>query len=329
MTSPVDNPQPAEAAAVLIADPGATAVAPPLAVAGPGGPWPARAAARLRQARRLPGFWSAVIGGVITVLFVLLAIFAPLIAPDSPTATNFVTRLLPPAFIHGGSAVHLLGTDTLGRDVLSRLIYGTQISMLVGVVAVVGAGIVGVTIGVVAGYLGGWIDHLVERVVELFQSFPFMLLAIAVMAFLGGGVRNIIIVLVLTRWVQFCRVVRAEVMSLKRREFVVAAATMGSRGRRTVLRHILPNVAAPIIVVASFSLAFAILGEASLSYLGVGVPPNIPSWGNMLSSGQSYMFTDGWLTALPGLMLFILVLAVNIMGDGLRDMNDPKMRSVR
>ncbi len=317
---------PAADGAVLLA---AAPDAPPVLAGGPSAAsGPARVLAARGGARRLAGFWSAAIGGTVTLLFILVAIFAPLIVPQSPTTTDFAARLLPPSFF-GGSSAHLLGTDSLGRDELSRLLYGTQISMLVGVGAVVGAGIVGVAVGTVAGYVGGWFDHLVERIVELFQSFPFMLLAIAVMAFIGGGVRNIIIVLILTRWVQFCRVVRAEVMTVKRREYVVAAGTMGSRTRRTIFRHIIPNVTAPVIVVATFSLAFAILGEASLSYLGVGVPPNIASWGNMLSSGRQYMYTDEWLTALPGLMLFILVLAVNIMGDGVRDMNDPKLRSIR
>jgi peptide/nickel transport system permease protein len=286
-------------------------------------------AARLRNLIRTPGMISVVIGGTITLLFVLAAVFAAWLAPDNPDTLDLTARLKPPAWSAGGSAHHLLGTDALGRDVLSRLLYGSRISLLVGVAAVVCAGILGVAIGVVSAYRGGWLDYAVQRIVELFQAFPFILLAITVMAFLGQSVRNIILVLVLTRWVQFCRVARAEVLSLKSRDYIVAASTMGSSGRRTMLRHIVPNVAAPVIVVATFSLAFAILGEAGLSYLGVGVPPNIPTWGTMLSGGQQYMFTDQWLTVMPGLLLFILVLAVNILGDGLRDMNDPKMRGSR
>ncbi|MGH3382139.1 MAG: ABC transporter permease [Actinoallomurus sp.] len=284
---------------------------------------------RFRAVHRIPGFYSAALGGAVTLLFVLAAVFAPLLAPGSPSATDLTHRLLPPAWVSGGSMQHLLGTDPLGRDVLSRLLYGSRISLLVGLAAVVGAGLFGVAVGVVSGYRGGWVDYGVQRVVEVFQSYPFILLGITVMAFLGQSVRNIIIVLILTRWVQFCRVARAEVLKVKSGEFIVAAATMGSSNRRTVLRHVLPNVAAPVIVVATFSLAFAILGEASLSFLGVGVPPNIPTWGTMLSGGQQYMFSDAWLTVLPGFLLFVLVLAVNIMGDGLRDMNDPKMRGIR
>lgn len=284
---------------------------------------------RLRAVHRIPGFYSAALGGTVTLLFVLAAVFAPLLAPGSPSATDLTHRLLPPAWASGGSMEHLLGTDPLGRDVLSRLLYGARISLLVGLAAVVGAGLLGVAVGVASGYRGGWVDYGVQRVVEVFQSYPFILLGITVMAFLGQSVRNIIIVLVLTRWIQFCRVARAEVLKVKSGEFIVAAATMGSSSRRTVLKHVLPNVAAPVIVVATFSLAFAILGEASLSFLGVGVPPNIPTWGTMLSGGQQYMFSDAWLTILPGFLLFVLVLAVNIMGDGLRDMNDPKMRGIR
>jgi len=321
-TDAFENSLPAEQGTLLATK--APPPAPGVPSAGAG-----NAVGRWRRLRATPGCWSVAIGGFVTLLFALVAIFAPLLAPDSPTAVDFTHRLLPPAWLHGGSAAHLLGTDSLGRDVLSRLLYGARISMLVGTAAVIGAGILGVGIGVISSYRGGWLDYLVQRIVELFQSFPFILLAIAVLAFLGSGVRNIVLILILTRWVQFCRVVRAEVMAVKTREYVVAATTMGSKSSRTIWQHVLPNITAPIIVVASFSLAFAILGEAALSYLGVGVPPNIPTWGTMLSTGQSYMFTDPWLTAVPGLMLFILVLAVNIMGDGLRDMNDPKMRSIR
>jgi peptide/nickel transport system permease protein len=297
---------------------------------GTGGGWSAiRRGFSLGRLFRLPGSWSIAIGGGLTLIFVLVAVFAPFIAPHSPTVQNLTGRLLPPAWLPSGVASHPLGTDSLGRDVLSRLFYGAQVSLLVGVAAVVGAGLLGVFLGVLSAYRGGAVDYVIQRISEFFQAFPFLLLGITVMAFLGQGVGNLIIVLILTRWVQFARVVRAEVLSLRSREYVQAASSMGSSGLRTVLRHILPNVMAPIIVIATFSLATAIIGEASLSFLGVGVPPDVPTWGSMLSSGQSYMYADVWLTIWPGITLFILVIAVNILGDGLRDLNDPKLRGRR
>ena len=285
-----------------------------------------RRRASLGAAFGLPGSWSIAIGGGITLIFVILAVAAPLIAPHSPTDQDLIGRLLPPAWLPHGSASHPLGTDSLGRDVLSRIFYGAQVSLLVGVSAVVGAGIFGVFVGILSAYLGGKVDYVVQRVCEFFQAFPFLLLGITVMAFLGQGVGNLIIVLILTRWVQFCRVVRAEVLSLRSRDYVQASSSMGSSSLRTVIRHILPNVLAPVIVIATFSLATAIIGEASLSFLGVGVPPEVPTWGTMLSQGQNYIYSDPWLSIWPGLALFILVIAVNIMGDGLRDLNDPKLR---
>ncbi len=292
-----------------------------------GGGWRAiRGGLNISRLLRLPGSWSIAIGGGITLIFVLIAIFAPLIAPHSPTTQELTGRLLPPAWLPHGSQAHPLGTDSLGRDVLSRVLFGSQVSLLVGVAAVVGAGALGVFVGILSAYRGGALDYIVQRICEFFQAFPFLLLGITVMAFLGQGVGNLIIVLILTRWVQFCRVVRAEVLSLRSREYVQAAGAMGSGSLRTVLRHVLPNVLAPVIVIATFSLATAIIGEASLSFLGVGVPPDVPTWGSMLSSGQSYMYSDSWLTLWPGIALFVLVIAVNILGDGLRDLNDPKLR---
>ena len=281
---------------------------------------------RLRQILRLPGAPSIVLGAVVVAVFVLMAVFAPLLAPHSPIEQDLQGLRLPPSWVDGGHPDHLLGTDQLGRDVLSRLIYGSRISLLVGLAAVIGGGVTGVLVGVVSAFRGGRLDYVVQRVCELFQAFPFLLLGITVMAFLGQGVGNLIIVLILTRWVQFCRVVRAEVLSLRTREFMLAAQSMGSRITRTTFRHVLPNVMAPIIVVATFSLASAIIGEASLSFLGVGVPPTVPTWGSMLSGAQGYMFSQPWLSVWPGLMLFLLVIAVNVLGDGLRDLNDPKLR---
>ncbi|HEY0247650.1 MAG TPA: ABC transporter permease [Gryllotalpicola sp.] len=278
---------------------------------------------------KLPGSWGIMVGGIITLIFIIVAVLAPVLAPHDPYKQTLQHRLLPPAWVRGGDPSYLLGTDALGRDILSRLIYGSQISLLVGVSAVVGAGVLGVVLGILSAYRGGWFDSIVQRITEFFQAFPFLLLGITVMAFLGQSVGNIIVVLILTRWVQFARVVRAQVLTLRHREYVEAAGTMGAGSLRTMVRHVLPNVLAPIIVIATFSLATAILGEASLSFLGVGVPPEVPTWGSMLSASQQYIYTDSWLSLWPGLVLFLLVIAVNLFGDGLRDLNDPKLRGRR
>lgn len=279
----------------------------------------------VRRLAARPGFWSVALGGVIVLVFVLAGLLAPLLAPHDPQTQQLSHQMLPPVW-SGGNADYPLGTDALGRDILSRILYGARISLLVGAATAIGAGVLGIALGLLGGYRGGAVDYVIQRVLEVFQSFPFLLLAIVVMAVLGPGVWNLILVLVLSRWVQFCRVVRAEALSLRTREFVVSARAMGSSGLRTAIRHVLPSVLAPAIVVATFSLATAIIGEASLSFLGVGVPPQVPTWGTMLAEGRDYMFSNPWLTIGPGVALFITVVAVNVLGDGLRDMSDPKLR---
>lgn len=279
----------------------------------------------IRRLPRRPGFWSVALGGVVVFVFVLAGLLAPLLAPHSPQEQHLTQQMLPPMWADGTSE-YPLGTDALGRDILSRMLYGARVSLLVGASTALGAGALGVTLGLLGGYRGGRVDYFIQRVLEVFQAFPFLLLAIVVMAVLGPGVGNLILVLILSRWIQFCRVVRAEVLSVRTREFVVSAHAMGSSGLRTVLRHVLPSVLAPAIVVATFSLATSIIGEASLSFLGVGVPPQVPTWGTMLAEGRDYMFANPWLTVGPGAALFVTVIAVNILGDGLRDMSDPKMR---
>lgn len=279
----------------------------------------------IRRLPRRPGFWSVALGGVVVLVFILAGLLAPVLAPHDPQDQHLAQQMLPPVW-SGGSAEYPLGTDSLGRDILSRILYGARISLLVGGATALGAGVLGITLGLLGGYRGGTVDYVIQRVLEVFQAFPFLLLAIVVMAVLGPGVWNLILVLVLSRWVQFCRVVRAEALSLRTREFVVSARAMGSGGLRTAIRHVLPSVLAPAIVVATFSLATAIIGEASLSFLGVGVPPQVPTWGTMLAEGRDYMFANPWLTVGPGIALFITVVAVNVLGDGLRDMSDPKLR---
>lgn len=280
----------------------------------------------LSQISRRQGFWSIVLGGSVVFGFILMGLFAALIAPHDPQAQSLDLRLLPPAWSEGGSADHFFGTDALGRDIYSRVVYGAQISLVVGLAVIFGSGLIGVTLGVLSGYVGGKTDYVIQRVVELFQAFPFLLLAIAIMAALGPGLGNLILVLIVMRWIQFCRVVRSEVLSIKSREYVTAARAGGVRGIGIAWRHILPHTMASAIVVATFSLATAIISESSLSFLGLGVPPSIPTWGIMLSEGRDYMYSAPWTTVIPGAAIFLFVIAVNIVGDGMRDWTDPKLR---
>ncbi|MGQ0549681.1 MAG: ABC transporter permease [Armatimonadota bacterium] len=271
---------------------------------------------------------SMVIGlGVIGVV-VLLAAAAPLATPHSPATLNIANRLVPPAWSPGGSTQHLLGTDHLGRDLLSRLAYGARISLLVGLSAVAISGIVGTSLGLVAGYYRGWLDDVIMRLADFELAFPFILLAIAVLAVLGPGLEKVILVLGLTGWAQYCRLARAQVLALRETEFVEAARTIGASTARILLRHILPNTLAPMIVIASFSVASVIIAEASLSFLGLGIPPAVPSWGGMLSEGRAYIERAWWVVTFPGLALMLTVLSINILGDALRDTLDPRLRGL-
>jgi len=283
--------------------------------------------AKVRRMLRRPGAWSVAVGGVILLMFVIIAIFADLLAPHAPQAQDLLNKLKPPAWSDGGSTRHLLGTDYLGRDILSRLIYGARISLIVGVATALGAAFIGVTTGVIGGYLGGWVDASIQRVVVVFQAFPFILLAILLVAVTGAGTWKVVLILVLSRWPAFNRVARSEALSQRTREYVLAAEAMGSHSLRIMSRHVLPAVAAPSIVVATFSISGAILGEAGLSFLGLGVPIATPTWGNMLADGRNYMYADPWLTIPPGVALFLIVIAANILGDGIRDLTDPRLRN--
>jgi peptide/nickel transport system permease protein len=222
----------------------------------------------------------------------------------------------------------LLGTDSLGRDMLSRILYGARISLLVGVLAVAVQGTIGVTMGLLAGYYRGRIDAVLMRIADVEMGLPFLVLAIAVMAILGASLRNVIIVLGLTGWVIYARIVRSEVLSLREREFVQAAQALGAPGGHIVLRHILPNVTASIIVVATLQIPRMIISEASLSFLGLGVPPSVPTWGSMISDGRDYVSTAWWLSTFPGIALVLAVLGINLLGDWLREVLDPRQRGV-
>jgi len=263
-------------------------------------------------------------GGLILALLLVCGVGAPLLAPYDPQAQSLESRLIPPSFDLATSR-HLFGTDNLGRDLLSRVIYGSRISLLVGAATVFLAGVLGCLLGAIAGYFGNLIDETINKTTEIFLAFPFLLLAIAIMAFLGQGLFNLIIALVLSRWVQYCRVVRGEVLSLKEREFVQAARALGAKDHYIIARHVIPNTLPSVMVIATFAMAVVIITEASLSFLGLGVPPSIPTWGSMLSEGRSYMYRAPWLTIFPGIAIFITVLGINLLGDGLRDIIDPKL----
>lgn len=271
-------------------------------------------------------YFKVMVGGIILAALVICGLAAPLLAPFDPQEQRLESRLQAPAWLGGRAQANLLGTDNLGRDILSRIVYGSRISLLVGATTVLLAGLVGCSLGAVAGYFGKRVDEVVGKITEIFLAFPFLLLAIALMAFLGQGVINIIIALMVSRWVQYCRVVRGEVLSLKERDFVTAAKALGARDYYVLLRHVMPNTFASVTVVATFAMAIVIISEASLSFLGLGVPAHIPTWGSMLSEGRSYMNRAPWLTIFPGIAIFVTVFGINLLGDGLRDVLDPKLR---
>ena len=262
--------------------------------------------------------------GVIAAV-VVVAAFAPALAPSDPVKNRLLDRLTPPMWAQGGSARHPLGTDTLGRDVLSRLLHGARISLMVGLAAVLVAGVVGVGLGLVAGYRGGWADDLLMRLGDIQLAFPVLLLGVAVIAVLGASLANMILVLGASGWVTYARIARGETLSLKERDFVAAARALGAPASHVVARHLLPNVLPSLMVVTTFSVARTIIAEASLSFLGLGLPPPAPSWGAMLDEGRNYITTGWWLALFPGLAILLLVLAINLCGDWLRDALDPRM----
>ncbi len=267
-------------------------------------------------------------GGIVFLLIVGVTVLAPWLAPHDPYTGRIVERLLPPAWMTGGRAEFLLGTDQIGRDILSRLLYGGRISILVATLAVGVACSVGVTLGLLAGFYGGTVDWVVSAAVDVMLTFPFILLALATIAVLGPSVRNVVIVLGVTGWPIYTRVVRSEVIRLRSLEFTVAARAMGLTSGRILLRHILPNLMNAVIVIASLDVARFIIVEAFLSFLGLGVQPPIPSWGGMLGDFRPFMFDRWWLPTFPGTAIFVTALAVNLLGDGLRDLLDPYSRGL-
>lgn len=268
---------------------------------------------------------------LIALLFILLvlltAIFAPWLAPHDPTAQSLRLRLKPPIWLAGSEPGYILGTDALGRDMLSRIIFGARVSLLVGFTAVLLQTLIGVSTGLVAGYHGGFVDNLLMRVADIQQAIPFLVLVVAVAAVTGPSLVNTILILGVTGWVTYGRVVRAQVLSLMQQEYVTASQALGGKDRRVMLRHLLPNLVAPVTVVGTLTVSAMILVEASLSFLGLGVPPPAPTWGGMVADGRDYLVTAWWVSVVPGIAVFLTVLAINLVGDWLREVLDPTLRT--
>jgi peptide/nickel transport system permease protein len=279
-----------------------------------------------RVLRELVRNKAAMVGLLVVLGVVASAVLAPILAPYDPTAQEITHRLKPPAWSASGGRISALGTDHLGRDILSRLIFGARVSLIIGLSAVAVAGTLGTLMGLVAGYRGGRVDDLCMRLTDTMLAMPFILLALAVIAVLGPSLKNIIFVLGITSWVSYARVVRAEVLTLRTREFVAAAQALGGGGWRIVFRHLLPNVLTPVIVIATLEVARMIILESALSFLGLGIPPPTPTWGGMLADGRAYLSTAWWLATFPGLCIMLTVLGINLLGDWLRDVLDPRLK---
>ena len=277
----------------------------------------------LQRLARLRTGW---IGAALLALVIALALAAPLVAPYGFNEMSLANRLKPPNWLGSGSAAHFLGTDPLGRDMLSRVIWAARTSLGIAGVSVLVALLFGVMMGLLSGYYGGWLDSLVMRIADIQLSFPYLLLAIAVMALLQPTLVNLILVLALRSWVVYARTVRSSVLVAKQREFVEAAVALGASHRKIIMCHLTPNVIAPIIVISSFQLAELIIAESSLSFLGLGVQPPTPSWGGMLSQGREYLTSAWWLGFFPGLAIILTVLGINLFGDALRDALDPRLQ---
>ena len=265
--------------------------------------------------------------GIISVM-ACMALFAPLLAPYSPIDQALREKLIPPFWMEGGSMAHIFGTDAFGRDVLSRLIYGSRVSLLVALLALTVGGGVGLTIGIVAGYIGGAIDNLLMRLVDAAFTFPAILFALLLAVTMGQGLSTLVIAISLLLWASFARVIRGEVLMLRQRDFVALAKVRGCSSLRIMLTHILPNVLNTFMVLVTLNIGVVIIAEASLSFLGAGIPPPTPTWGLMISEGRGRIADAWWLALIPGLAITLLVLSVNLFGDWLRDRLDPQLRQL-
>lgn len=281
-----------------------------------------------RALRSLFGSVPGTVGATIVVAVVVMAIFADLLVPHNPMRLNARQRLQPPSSVSAREGVrpNYLGTDSSGRDLLSRIILGSRVSISLGLIASVIGGSVGIFLGMISGYYGGKTDSFISWIVNMQMAFPFTLAAIFVMAIFGGGLDKLVIVLAWSAWVDYARVMRGQVISVKEMEYVNAAKVLGVRQRNILLRYVLPNTLSPIIIVMTFTVASVILFEAQLSFLGLGVDPKIPTWGSILADGRSYIERAWWITAFPGIAIFVTVLGINLFGDWLRDYLDPRLK---
>jgi peptide/nickel transport system permease protein len=306
------------------------AAPPPSAAATEVAPLPSTRSRSQREwvtlLRRLVRRRTALFGMLVFLGVLLAAVLAPLVSPFDPLEQDIGQRLRSPGWQDAQGRVHPLGTDHLGRDILARIVYGSRIALVVGLAAVLISGVLGMLIGLVAGYFGGRVDDFLMRLADIQLAFPFILLAIAVIGVLGPSLRNIIIVIGVSSWVVYARVVRGEVLSIREREYVHAAIALGSRNGRVLWSHVLPNTFTPWLVVATLDMARVIVIESALSFLGLGVQPPTPTWGGMLADGRVYLSTAWWLATFPGLAILVTVLGINLFGDGLRDTLDPRLK---
>jgi peptide/nickel transport system permease protein len=278
---------------------------------------------RGRERRRVP--WIPI---VIITIMLAMALFAPLLAPHSPIEQTLRDKLLPPFWVEGGSLHYPLGTDAFGRDILSRLIYGARVSLLVAALALTAGGGVGLTIGIVAGYFGGIVDNVLMRLVDAAFTFPAILFALLLAVTMGQGLGTLVLAISLLLWASFARVIRGEVLTLKQRDFVALARVRGCSSARIMLTHILPNVLNTFMVLVTLNIGVVIIAEASLSFLGAGIPPPTPTWGLMVSDGRGRIADAWWVSLIPGIAITLLVLSVNVFGDWLRDRLDPRLRQL-
>ncbi len=289
---------------------------------------------RLRLWRRnLSEFFSelrkhriAMLGGIVIIVYLLAAVFAEQITVYDPTRGDLRQRLEPPVWYADGTWAHPLGTDGQGRDMLTRVIYGARISLAVGIISVAVSVIIGMLLGTVAGYYRGRFDYLVSRFADILLAFPFLIFAFGVMAFLGPGFTNLILALTFKGWVEFFRLVRGEMLSEKTQEYVEAAKVTGFSHTAIISREILPNIIQSVFVLATLRMGYMIIMEASLSFLGLGIPPHIPAWGSMVASGRDYLLVAPWVSTIPGIAIVVLVLSINLFGEGLRDILDPRLK---
>ncbi|HHT71852.1 MAG TPA: ABC transporter permease [Firmicutes bacterium] len=272
------------------------------------------------------GHTSGTVGLILVVTMIMVAVLAPVLAPHDPAEMKLMNRLKKPMTRTTDGTLYILGSDSLGRDVLSRIIYGTTISLLVGIAGAAISLVIGCVFGLCAGYFGGTVDIILMRLTDIQLAFPFVLLALTILSIIGGGLTALIIVMGIGSWTNYSRVVRAETLSIKTREFVEAARAITNKGSTIMWKHVLPNILGPVIVVTTFNIASNILTEASLSFLGLGVDPSIPSWGTMLAESRDFLREAWWCATFPGLAIMISVLGINLLGDWLRDFLDPKLK---